>query len=200
MSDQSTSYDTASKQSNDTTSDKTNEVAVFTKRTGRQRRTRVADKPNHSVNLWSIMKNCIGKDLSKIPMPVNFNEPISMLQRLTEDYEYSYLLDRAAECTDPCEQLAYVAAFTVSGYSSTINRTGKPFNPLLGETYECDRTDDLGWRCVAEQVRLVCYRDVSFCLPLCFYFFTIIFCGVANQQMISVLLSQSSSTNECNSL
>lgn len=59
------------------------------------------------------MKNCIGKDLSKIPMPVNFNEPISMLQRLTEDYEYTELLDKAASCTDPCEQLAYVAAFTI---------------------------------------------------------------------------------------
>ncbi|KAG7249309.1 hypothetical protein CRUP_002638, partial [Coryphaenoides rupestris] len=35
----------------------------------RQRRTRVPDKPNYSLNLWSIMKNCIGKELSKIPMP-----------------------------------------------------------------------------------------------------------------------------------
>jgi len=40
------------------------------------------------------MKNCIGKDLSKIPMPVNFSEPLSMLQRLTEDYEYANILDR----------------------------------------------------------------------------------------------------------
>lgn len=118
----------------------------------RQRRTRVPDKPNYPLNLWSIMKNCIGKDLSKIPMPVNFNEPLSMLQRLTEDYEYADILDVAAKCTDACEQLAYVAAFTISAYSTTSNRTGKPFNPLLGETYECDRTDDLGWRSVSEQV------------------------------------------------
>lgn len=47
----------------------------------RRRRTRVPDKPNYPLNLWSIIKNCIGKDLSKIPMPVNFNEPLSMLQR-----------------------------------------------------------------------------------------------------------------------
>lgn len=98
------------------------------------------------------MKNCIGKDLSKIPMPVNFNEPISMLQRLVEDYEYADLLDRAAQCVDPCEQLIYIAAFTLSSYSTTVNRVAKPFNPLLGETYECDRTDDLGWRTIAEQV------------------------------------------------
>lgn len=55
-------------------------------------------------------------------------------------------------CTDQCEQLAYVAAFTISAYSTTSSRTGKPFNPLLGETYECDRRDDLGWRLVSEQV------------------------------------------------
>lgn len=119
---------------------------------GRRRRTRIPEKPNHSLNLWYFMKNCIGKDLSKIPMPVNFNEPISMLQRLTEDYEYSELLDQAATFSDPCEQLAYVAAFAISSYSTTSNRIGKPFNPLLGETYECDRSDDLGWKCIAEQV------------------------------------------------
>lgn len=118
----------------------------------RQRRLRVPEKPNYPLNLWSIMKNCIGKDLSKIPMPVNFSEPLSMLQRLTEDYEYADILDIAAKCDDPCEQLAYVSAFTVSSYSTTANRTGKPFNPLLGETYECDRTDDLGWRSISEQV------------------------------------------------
>ena len=83
---------------------------------------------------------------------VNFSEPLSMLQRLTEDFEYSYLLDRAAECDDPCEQMCYVAAFTVSAYATTSQRSGKPFNPLLGETYECDRRDDYGWRAVSEQV------------------------------------------------
>jgi len=120
--------------------------------TKRLRRTRVPDKPNYPLNLWSIMKNCIGKELSKIPMPVNFSEPLSMLQRLTEDYEYAEILDVAALCSDACEQMAHVAAFTVSSYASTSNRTGKPFNPLLGETYECDRMNDLGWRAISEQV------------------------------------------------
>jgi len=118
----------------------------------RRRRSRVPDKPNKPLSLWSIVKNCIGKDLTKIPMPVNFNEPLSMLQRLTEDYEYADILDVASACTDECEQLAYLAAFTASSYATTTNRSGKPFNPLLGETFECDRTEDLGWRCLAEQV------------------------------------------------
>ena len=33
-------------------------------------------------------------------------------------------------------RLVYIAAFAVSGYASTKGRTSKPFNPLLGETYE----------------------------------------------------------------
>ncbi|XP_049328227.1 oxysterol-binding protein 1 isoform X4 [Astyanax mexicanus] len=118
----------------------------------RKRRTRIPDKPNYSLNLWSIMKNCIGKELSKIPMPVNFNEPISMLQRLSEDLEYSELLDRGAKCQSSLEQLCYVAAFTVSSYSTTVHRTGKPFNPLLGETFELDRLQESGYRSLCEQV------------------------------------------------
>lgn len=38
--------------------------------TKKEKRTRIPYKPNYSLNLWSIMKNCIGKELSKIPMPV----------------------------------------------------------------------------------------------------------------------------------
>ena len=86
---------------------------------------------------------------------VNFNEPLSMLQRLSEDFEYSRCLDRAAECDTSAEELAHLAAFTISSYSTTTNRSTKPFNPLLGETYECDRTEDYGWRTIAEQVMLI---------------------------------------------
>lgn len=39
----------------------------------KKRRKRIPDKPNYSLNLWSIMKNCIGKELSKIPMPVSIS-------------------------------------------------------------------------------------------------------------------------------
>ncbi|XP_071391863.1 oxysterol-binding protein 1-like isoform X1 [Centroberyx affinis] len=118
----------------------------------KKRRSRIPDKPNYSLNLWSIMKNCIGKELSKIPMPVNFNEPISMLQRLSEDLEYHELLDKAGKCQSSLEQLCYVAAFSVSSYSTTVHRTGKPFNPLLGETYELDRRRESGYRSLCEQV------------------------------------------------
>ena len=120
-----------------------------------KRRTKIPPRPNEVLNfevIKKLLKNCIGKDLSRIPVPCNFSEPISFLQRITEILEYSSLLDKAAECTDPLEQMAYVAAFSVSNYSTCTCRQNKPFNPMLGETFECDRLDDYGWRSIAEQV------------------------------------------------
>ncbi|XP_067373420.1 oxysterol-binding protein-related protein 6 isoform X2 [Channa argus] len=95
-----------------------------------------------NINLWNILRNNIGKDLSKVSMPVELNEPLNTLQRMCEELEYSELLDKAADTEDPFERMVLVAAFAVSGYSSTYYRAGsKPFNPLLGETYECIRED-----------------------------------------------------------
>ncbi|XP_068602806.1 oxysterol-binding protein-related protein 6 [Brachionichthys hirsutus] len=105
-----------------------------------------------NINLWNILRNNIGKDLSKVSMPVELNEPLNTLQRMCEELEYSELLDKAAETEDPFERMVLVAAFAISGYSSTYYRAGsKPFNPLLGETYECIR-EDKGFRFFAEQV------------------------------------------------
>lgn len=49
------------------------------------------------VSLWSMIKDNVGKDLTRVCLPVYFNEPISSLQKGCEDMEYSYLLDRAYE-------------------------------------------------------------------------------------------------------
>jgi hypothetical protein len=49
------------------------------------------------VSLWSMIKDNIGKDLTRVCLPVYFNEPISSLQKCFEDLEYSFLLDRAYE-------------------------------------------------------------------------------------------------------
>ena len=86
------------------------------------------------------------------PLQVNFNEPLSMLQRFAEESGFSDLLDNAAMCDDTSEEMAYVAAFSMTAYTATAVRTTKPFNPLLGETFELDRSDDLGWRSFVEQV------------------------------------------------
>ncbi|KAK9732415.1 Oxysterol-binding protein [Popillia japonica] len=120
--------------------------------TGR-RTTLPAPRPDtEGLSLWNLLCKNIGKDLSQISMPVALNEPLNMLQRLCEDLEYSELLDKAADIDDPYERMVHVAAFAVSAYANSYSRAGnKPFNPLLGETYECIR-EDKGFRFIAEQV------------------------------------------------
>ena len=45
----------------------------------------------------------------------------------------------------------WVSTFAVSALASNFERMGKPFNPLLGETYELKRPD---FRIVCEQVSI----------------------------------------------
>uniref|UniRef100_A0A3P9HY51 Oxysterol-binding protein n=1 Tax=Oryzias latipes TaxID=8090 RepID=A0A3P9HY51_ORYLA len=105
----------------------------------------------NTVSVWSILKKCIGLELSKITMPIAFNEPLSFLQRMTEYMEHTYLINKACSLSDSIERMQAVAAFAVSAVASQWDRTGKPFNPLLGETYELVR-EEQGFRLISEQV------------------------------------------------
>ncbi|RWR92833.1 oxysterol-binding protein-related protein 1C isoform X1 [Cinnamomum micranthum f. kanehirae] len=121
-----------------------------------RRRKKLPDpvEKEKGVSLWSMIKDNIGKDLTKVCLPVYFNEPISSLQKCFEDLEYSFLIDRAYEWgkrDDSLMRILNVAAFAVSGYASTEGRHCKPFNPLLGETYEADCADK-GIRFFSEKV------------------------------------------------
>ncbi|OWM90182.1 oxysterol-binding protein-related protein 1C-like isoform X2 [Punica granatum] len=121
-----------------------------------KRRKKLPDpvEKEKGVSLWSMIKDNIGKDLTKVCLPVYFNEPLSSLQKCFEDLEYSCLLDRANEWGkrgNSLMRILNVAAFAVSGYSSTEGRSCKPFNPLLGETYEADYPDK-GLRFISEKV------------------------------------------------
>ncbi|XP_018850634.2 oxysterol-binding protein-related protein 2A-like isoform X6 [Juglans regia] len=106
-----------------------------------ERRTKLPDpvEKEKGVSLWSMIKDNVGKDLTRVCLPVYFNEPISSLQKCCEDMEYSFLLDQAYEFGregNSLQRILNVAAFAVSGYASSEGRHCKPFNPLLGETYE----------------------------------------------------------------
>jgi len=63
----------------------------------RQRRTEILKRPTDQSSikmLKDLLKNAIGKDLSKIPMPCNFSEPLSYLQRQYFSFQFriqSYL-------------------------------------------------------------------------------------------------------------
>ena len=69
-------------------------------------------------------------------MPVELNEPISFLQRAAEQNEYSHLIAMAAKEKDSTRRLAMLAIYSITTYSNVEGRTRKPFNPILGETYE----------------------------------------------------------------
>ncbi|UZJ54653.1 hypothetical protein CBS101457_003973 [Exobasidium rhododendri] len=118
-------------------------------------RTRLPAKVSgDEVSLFSMLKKNVGKDLSTISFPVSFNCPLSLLQAAAEEYEYAPdLLEKAAAAkNDWIERICFVSAFAVSGYASTkLRASRKPFNPLLGETYECVR-EEKNFRFIAEKV------------------------------------------------
>jgi len=100
-------------------------------------------------------------------MPVTANEPLSLLQRASEQLEYSDLLDTAATTPDSStERLLYISAFAISTLSNSRVKeraVRKPFNPMLGETFELVR-EDRGFRFLAEKishhpVRMACQAE-----------------------------------------
>ncbi|XP_052467547.1 oxysterol-binding protein-related protein 6-like isoform X1 [Carassius gibelio] len=122
------------------------------KNTGRRTTLPAVCPDNSHVGLMTILYNNIGKDLSRVSMPAALNEPVCLLQRLCEELEYSDLLDTANHTDDPYQRMVYIAAFAISGYATAQYRNRyKPFNPVLGETFECIR-EDRGFRYISEQV------------------------------------------------
>lgn len=108
-----------------------------------------AARTQAKLDVWSLLKNNIGKDLSRITMPIYLNDPISMLQKAAEPMEFADWLRKANRCADPHLRMCYVLAFHYAAYPLSLNRLKKPFNPLLGETFEL-LVDDA--RFLAEQV------------------------------------------------
>lgn len=87
-------------------------------------------------NLFKNTQKYIGADItSLVTLPVMIFEPMSMLQKMCELMEYTDLLKKADETDDPLMRMVYSVAWAVSAYVA-FERTWKPFNPILGETYE----------------------------------------------------------------
>ena len=103
------------------------------------------------VSLWEVLKNSIGKDLWRITVPVFFNQPLGVLQNCAGVTEYLDLLDQAIYEGDDMKRMAYVAVQLATQYNN-VERMGlnKPFNPLLGETFEF--VQDGKYKLICEQV------------------------------------------------
>lgn len=132
-----------------------------------KRRKAVPPPAVNPPSLIGFLRKNVGKDLSTISMPVSANEPLSLLQRASEQLEYSTLLDDAATLAKTStDRLLYVCAFAISYLSSSRVRERairKPFNPMLGESFELVR-EDRGFRFLAEKishrpVRIACQGE-----------------------------------------
>ena len=64
------------------------------------------------------------------------NEPLSLSQKAAEMMFFNDLLEKSVEQPTVSLRLAYVATWAIAGNIFFLGRTDKPFNPLLGETYE----------------------------------------------------------------
>ncbi|WJX76376.1 Oxysterol-binding protein-related protein 3B [Trifolium repens] len=107
-------------------------------------------KDEERDSYFKMMQKYVGSDItSMVTLPVIIFEPMTMLQRMAELMEYSYLLDMADETDDPYMRLVYASSFFISVYYA-YQRTWKPFNPILGETYEMANHGGMSF--IAEQV------------------------------------------------
>jgi len=111
----------------------------------------VSNQDNRS--LLQILSDAIGVDVTRITLPVSYNEPTTFLQRVMEASTHCYLLKIANQIAPYDRDLAmlYVGVFALSTFGCSIQRTSKPFNPLLGETFEYV-DDKRGIKFIAEQV------------------------------------------------
>lgn len=105
--------------------------------------------PNQKISAIQLLKDVIGKDLTKISFPVYLNEPLSIVQKAAEPNEQAYLLEKAAKEPNSLKRIALIAAFNGTRLQHIKDRQKKPFNSLLGETYELVTKE---FRFISEQV------------------------------------------------
>lgn len=104
------------------------------------------------LSIWSILKQCVDKELYRFTIPIIWNEPLSLLQRMAENMKYSHeLLDTSATLQSGCDRMKLTAGFLIASTSVHAFRLSKPFNPLLGETYELVSSEK-NFRICCEQV------------------------------------------------
>ena len=85
------------------------------------------------------------------PAPVYFNEPLSMGQKQCEKFYYLNLLKKVSQEKNKPLQLGYISAFIIGKIFLGLNRNLKPFNPIIGETYEYFDNEN-NFRYYSEQV------------------------------------------------
>ena len=99
-----------------------------------QPRTHLKKKIKFETNVLNDLTSIFSKN--KFSLPIYYHEPITFLQRQCEMFIYNDLLSIASTIEDKPLQMCYIGAFLIASLSLNINRNLKPFEPLLGETFE----------------------------------------------------------------
>ncbi|CDW74380.1 oxysterol-binding protein [Stylonychia lemnae] len=92
--------------------------------------------PKNKISVWTILKDSIGKDITKLSVPVYFNDPVNILQKCCNSQEYHEMLELAIAEPDPIKRLGLVSVYSITILTNIERNSSKPFNPLLGETFE----------------------------------------------------------------
>lgn len=82
-----------------------------------------------------------GRDLLTVSLPVVLFEPRSFLELICQLWSFApVLLTKAAKSNDPVYRFKCTIAMALAGLHRTCIQK-KPFNPILGETYQAGYTD-----------------------------------------------------------
>ena len=92
--------------------------------------------PHKIVCPKNMIKEMVTNMTKKLPAPVYFNEPLSMGEKQCEKFKYMDLLIKAGNETSKEKQMCYISAFLIGEMFLNLGRSLKPFNPIIGETYE----------------------------------------------------------------
>lgn len=108
--------------------------------------------PGHNVPIWKILSKVISQDMTKVCLPVILSEPLNALQKSCEMMKNWDIIEQmiakpkhtesdneqghSESPKDSCRRLMCCAAFQTAHYSIQKKRFKKPFNPIIGETFE----------------------------------------------------------------
>ena len=105
--------------------------------------------PDQRPSLFKLLRSMVGRDLTRISMPCFLNEAASATHSGGNVLNYAKILEKANRCTEASRRALHVLSFLVTNVMDIRERNKKPFNPILGETYE--RVNENG-RVIVEQV------------------------------------------------
>jgi hypothetical protein len=125
-----------------------------------------SEGPSRSLFLQLLKQVRVGQDLSKIALPVHILEPRSLLEKISDLFIQPELVGAFANAADAVDRVTRISRWFLSAYRMRPKGVKKPYNPVLGETFECvfarGKADELWF--FAEQVShhppISCFRAV----------------------------------------